>query len=111
MNETTVQTKNEWGGNLTDIKENEEKVISTPIFIIFAEYLGYVSRFSKIVLEWCEGNTPEMYVRNIIRIEANAIFRQMKKDYTLPTIRYWYETYYPIILRDFEEKLIANSII
>jgi hypothetical protein len=29
----------------------------------------------------------------------------MKKDYTLPTIKYWYDTYYPVILYEFADKL------
>ena len=39
-------------------------------------------------------------------MEAKSIFRQMKKDYEMDTIKYWYNTYYPILLNEYEEKLL-----
>jgi hypothetical protein len=38
-------------------------------------------------------------------MEAKSIFRQMKKDYPLEQIQYWYDTYHPVILCEYEEKL------
>ena len=90
---------------LSEVSQHREKTIKTPVFIIFAEYLGYVSRFNDIAIEWCEGKLPDKYIQGILDMEAMSIFRQMKNDYALEQIQYWYDTYYPVILADYEEKL------
>jgi hypothetical protein len=38
-------------------------------------------------------------------LEASCIFHQMKKDYDLNTIKYYYESYYPLILKEYVDKL------
>ena len=94
--------------NKTTVSEtghHTEKTIAAPVLIIFAEYLGYVSRFNNIAIDWCEGKVPEEYIQNIIIMEAKSIFRQMKKDYTLEQIQYWYDTYRPVIIGEYEDKL------
>jgi hypothetical protein len=104
-NTTTKETQNVV---LTETNENTEKIIKTPVFIIFAEYLGYVSRFNELAIDWCDGKVPDEYIQNILIMEAKSIFRQMKQDYTIEEIQYWYNTYYPVILVEYDEKL--NSI-
>lgn len=95
VNKTTV----------SETGQHIEKTIPAPVLIIFAEYLGYVSRFNNIAIDWCEGKVPEEYVQRIVIMEAKSIFRQMKKDYPLEQIQYWYDTYHPVILCEYEEKL------
>jgi hypothetical protein len=110
-NTETVKETQQWKGNFAELAEESNKesskknVIEAPIFIIFAEYLGYVSRFNQLAVEWCDGKIPETYIQKIMIMEAKSIFRQMQKDYTLPTIKYWYNTYYPVILEEFADKL------
>lgn len=108
----TVTPTHTWGGNLEDLKtfgeefgKHEECVVPAPIFILFAEYLGYISQFNKKAEEWCDGKVPEIHVQKIMILEANCIFRQMKKDYDLDVIRYYYDSYYPIILKEYVDKL------
>lgn len=108
---TSTSTK-EWGGNLEDLKtfgdtleKHEECVIPAPIFIIFAEYLGYVSQFNKKAEDWCDGKVPEIHVQKVMMLEANCIFRQMKKDYPIDEIKYYYDSYYPLILKEYVDKL------
>lgn len=107
---TLTPTKT-WGGNFQDLKvfgeefTHEEGVIPAPVFIIFAEYLGYVSQFNKKAEEWCDGKVPEIHIQKIMMLEANCIFRQMKKDYDLDVIKYYYESYYPLILKEYVDKL------
>ena len=107
MENTETVKDTQWKGNFAEVAEesDKEKTIEAPIFIIFAEYLGYVSRFNKLAVEWCDGKIPETYIQKIMIMEAKSIFRQMQKDYTLPTIKYWYNTYYPVILEEFADKL------
>ena len=107
----TSTTTKEWEGNLKDLKEygeklgREEKTISAPIFIIFAEYMGYVSQFNKKAEDWCDGKVPEVHIQKFMMLEAKCIYRQMLADYDIDDIRYYYDSYYPLILEDYEEKL------
>ena len=40
----------------TNKQPNEEVIIvEAPLFILFAEYLGYVSIFNKMAEDWCDG--------------------------------------------------------
>ena len=96
-------------GSISEISQHQEKIIQTPVFIIFAEYLGYVSRFNQIAVDWCDGKVPENYIQDLLIMEAKSIFRQMKKDYTIEEIQYWYDTYRPVILKDYEDKLAAMA--
>ena len=110
--ETTTITTKEWNGNFKDyadfaeIMENhKEERILAPIFILFAEYLGYVSQFNKLAEDWCDGKVPEVHVQKIMILEANCIFRQMKKDYPMEEIQYYYDSYYPLILKEYVDGL------
>ena len=79
--------------------------VEAPLFILFAEYLGYVSIFNKMAEEWCDGKVPDMHIQKIIILEAQCILRQMKKDYGLEDIREFYMMYYPLIFQEYDEKL------
>jgi len=86
-------------------KKETKTDVECPVFIIFAEYFGYVSSFIKTCEAWCNGNVPELHVQKFLKIEAASIFRQMKKDYSIEEIRDYYERYYPLILKEWVEKL------
>lgn len=91
-----------------EVMENaDEKVIvvEAPLFIIFAEYLGYVSILNKVAEEWCDGKVPNIHIQKVIIVEAKSILRQMKKDYTNDEIREYYSMYYPLILQEYDENL------
>ena len=89
-----------------DNQPNEEAIIvEAPLFILFAEYLGYVSIFNKMAEDWCDGKVPEMHIQKIIILEAKCILRQMKKDYGIDSIREFYSMYYPLILQEYDENL------
>jgi hypothetical protein len=102
--ETKTVTKVE-----TEVKENQPNeeviIVEAPLFILFAEYLGYVSIFNKMAEDWCDGKVPEMHIQKIIILEAKCILRQMKKDYGLDSIREFYSMYYPLIFQEYDEKL------
>lgn len=110
--ETKVGTSTEkWEGNVKDLEkfsDNVEHVVATiqaPLFIIFAEYLGYVSQFQKKAEDWCDGKVPEVHVQKVMNVEAKCIYRQMLKDYDLDDIQYYYDAYYPLILKEYDDKL------
>ena len=93
----------------TEVKENQPNeeviIVEAPLFILFAEYLGYVSIFNKMAEDWCDGKVPEIHIQKIIILEAKCILRQMKKDYGLDSIREFYSMYYPLIFQEYDEKL------
>ena len=90
----------------TNKQPNEEVIIvEAPLFILFAEYLGYVSIFNKMAEDWCDGKVPEIHIQKIIILVAKCILRQMKKDYSLDDIREFYSMYYPLIFQEYDEKL------
>ena len=64
-------------------KKETKTDVECPVFIIFAEYFGYVSSFIKTCEAWCNGNVPELHVQKFLKVEAASIFRQMKKDYSI----------------------------
>jgi hypothetical protein len=108
----TITHTEQWDGNLKDLEEfsdvlskHKENVIPTPIFIIFAEYMGYLSQFNKKAEDWCDGKVPDVHIQKVMILEASCIFRQMKKDYAIEEIQYYYDSYYPLILKEYVDKL------
>jgi len=106
---TETITEESWRGNFADFKEDgsDKVTVEIPIFLIFGEFLGYCSRFTKMATEWCEGKVPDLHIQKIMRLEAKTMLRQMKKDYDEKTIRYWFFTYYTPIFKEYEEKLLG----
>lgn len=79
--------------------------IEAPIFVLFAEYLGYCSRFLEDCEKWCKGEIPSIYIQRIVKVEAKSILRQMKKDYSVEDIVKWYKTYEEPLLKDYKDGL------
>lgn len=91
----------------TDVKDfdGKEIIVEAPLFILFAEYLGYVSIFNKMAEDWCDGKVPDKHVQKVLIVEAKCILRQMKKDYSIEDIREFYSLYYPLLFEEYDEKL------
>lgn len=90
---------------IVEFNEDGAIVLEAPLFILFAEYLGYVSKFNKIAEDWCDGKVPDACVQKVLMVESKCILRQMKKDYSIEDIREYYTMYYPLIFQEYEEKL------
>ena len=104
----STKTEKETKVEIKTKDSNDEQaviIIDAPLFIIFAEFLGYVSIFNKMAEDWCEGKVPDIHVQKVIILEAKCIFRQMKKDYSIEDIRDFYTMYYPLILEEYAENL------
>lgn len=93
------------GTETETMTEVKTYTVEAPIFILFAEFLGYVSVFNDLAEKWCDGKIPEEYIQKLLMVEAKSIFRQMKKDYSEEDIREFYEMYYPLVFEEYEEKL------
>lgn len=85
--------------------EKKIETIHPALFLVFAEFLGYVSP----VIDWaediCDLKEVDKTKRNFVKIEASVIFKKMQEDNTIDEIRKWYDEFYPIILQEYAEKL------
>ena len=75
-------------GDLKSLINNDKYNISAPLFLAFAEYLGYVSGVLKWVDEWCTGKKPSPYMVKFIEIEAAAVLKEVKKEYDALEAKY-----------------------
>ena len=53
------------------MEENGKVTVEAPLFVLFAEFLGYSSRFLEDCESWCKGKIPPIYLQMAIRVEAN----------------------------------------
>ena len=105
MAQETTQTVVETVSNETAQETNDTLKISVPIFILFAEHLGYVSSLKKLVEEWTKGTPPPVPYQKLLRVEALSIRQQMIKDYEVDYIKTKYNELYPIFFGELEEKM------
>lgn len=91
--------------NISVITENQVTIINSKIFILFAEFLGFTSPLIDWAEDYCDLKSVPDFVPKVLDMDAWSIFEKMKKEYTLGEIRKWYDTYYPIILKQYEDKL------
>lgn len=92
-------------------EENKNNVIEVhpALFILFSEYLGYVSKYINEATSWCKGEKVKDEVKSFLAVEAKAIYRSMLKTFPISEIREWYDIYYPIIFQEFDENLKKES--
>lgn len=106
--ETITNTKTE----NTVVTTTEKKPIEVKhvIFLLFAEFLGYESP----LISWCEkicnGEYPPKFVTNILGVEARMVLKEMQKEYTLVEIREWYDKFYPLVLEEYDLKLLEREL-
>lgn len=80
--------------------------ISAPLFIMFAEYLGYVGKTLEWVDKWCtEKVEPEEYKRKFIETEAKTVLNEAKKKFSIKQLREYYDEIYEVILYMYDDNL------
>lgn len=97
--------------NEKTVTVTEETVIKNPIFLLFAEFLGYTSPIVEWAEELCKGKNISDFKIKFINTEAQGIFNQMIKDnLTKEDLRGWYDELRELIFEKYEEglKLIDN---
>ena len=101
INSTTSVTATE------TVDKEEILFIQTPIFILFAEYLGYVSAFVEHAENWCNPikPMPKPYIKTLLEREARSIYDQMLKTYSEDEIRNFYMNFYPCGLDELDTDL------
>lgn len=85
-------------------------IVKSPLFLIFAEYLGYESPLIEWAEKWCNGTEIPKFQKDIIAVDALDIYDKMKDEYTDEELRGWYDQFYDVVLSDFEKNLIKLEI-
>lgn len=103
--DTTPKEKG-YEGDLQHLMGEGKYNISAPLFLMFAEYLGYVGKVLKWVDQWCVAKKkPEDYQVKFIEVEAVVAFNECKKKYTEKKMRELYDSLYEVILFLYDENL------
>lgn len=89
--------------------ENIPSEIRLPLFVVFAEFLGYVSPIISWAEQICLGKAIPSYQRHIVDIDAMSIFKKMQVDYKIDEIKYWWSEFYPIILAEYDARLADSE--
>lgn len=88
---------------LTQMLKDVPQEILPPMFLLFAEFLGYVSP----LLEWADKaatKSLEVYQQRILTMDANVIFQRMQKEFTMEEIKDYWDQIYPVALNKYEAK-------
>ena len=100
--------ENAYEGDLKDLIGDGKYNISAPLFLMFAEYLGYVGKTLPWVDSWClEKKKPAPYMVNFIEVEAITVLKEAKKKYTEKKLRELYDGLYEVILFIYDDNLKA----
>lgn len=103
--ENTQSTEN-YEGDLKSLLGEGKYNLSAPLFLMFAEYLGYVGKVLKWVDQWCVAKKKlEPYQIKFIEVEAIVAFNECKKKYTEQKMRELYDGLYEVILFMYDENL------
>jgi len=98
--------KNSYEGDLKDLIGEGKYNISAPLFLMFAEYLGYVGKTLPWVDSWCvDKKKPEDYKIRFIEIEAITVLREAKNKFTEQKLRELYDSLYEVILFIYDDNL------
>lgn len=97
--------------------ENDKKVelghvareISSPLFLKFAEYLGYETPLIKWVDIACEGKDLPKTIESFMKIDAKNVFDKMLKEYDIDEIVFWWDSFYPVVMAEAEFNLINKN--
>lgn len=91
--------------DITISTKAQEITIKSPIFLLFAEYIGYVSNIIEWVEDYMNGKPTPNFKLKVINEDALCLAKQIKKKYTDEDILAWYQSFYDVILGDYEKKL------
>ena len=107
---TEVQDKPETGyeGDLKTLMGEGKYNLSAPLFLMFAEYLGYVGKVLEWVDDWCVNKKkPEPWKVKFIETEAIVAYNECRKKFTEKRMRELYDSLYEVILFLYDENLKA----
>ena len=103
---TTTVENSQYEGDLKSLMGEGKYNISAPLFLMFAEYLGYVGKTLPWLDSLCVAKKKlEPYKMKFIEIEAVTVLKEAKKKYTEKKMRELYDSLYEIILYVYDANL------
>lgn len=100
------KTETGYEGDLKSLMEEGKYNISAPLFLMFAEYLGYVGKTLPWVDNWCVAKKkPAEYQIKFIEIEAVTVLNEAKKKFTIKKLRELYDSLYEVILNIYDANI------
>lgn len=109
MNESETTITKEIDAKINDIKINN-KTIKAPLFLLFAEYLGCISKTLDWIEDWVNGKEISDFKIQVINTDAKRIFNKIISLYPKDEVSEWYEEFYDVFLCDYDEK-ISNKVL
>lgn len=106
QNETTTETT--VVEETTAVKDkSDELYVPTPIFLLFAEFLGFASYFVTLAEDWCNPKKkfPSVTVKTFLEREARTIYDEMLGQYSEEEIHDLYKNFYTCGLDEMEMDL------
>lgn len=87
--------------------KSDELFIQTPIFILFCEYLGYVSAFLEFAENWCNPTKPmpQKHLQTFLEREARSLYDSMLEEFNEEEIHNLYKNFYTCGLDELEADL------
>ena len=76
-------------------------LINAPLFILFAEFMGYESPLLSWAEDVCEGKEIEESHRKFIEIDAICIYHDMQKKFSIEDIKKQYHEVSSVLLTDY----------
>lgn len=106
----TVDETNDVTTAVDDPKTEEKKFkkdilfIQTPIFLLFAEYLGFVSKLLSLAEDWCNPSKPmpKNCFQTLLDREAKSIYDEMLVIWSEDEINKLYRNFYTCGLDELE---------
>lgn len=103
MSETTTQTNVEEIAKL--LETIPHKNVRKPLFLMFAEFLGYASPIVHWAEEACKNPALPKFKQDVINMDASVIFEQMKKEMGVEYIQECWVNLYPILFKEYDAQL------
>ena len=82
---------------ITQVSENWLDGKNKFMFILFAEFLGYVSPLIDWAEAICEGKSIEEFKQKLLILDADFLLRKMNEDFNLNELKEWWDTFYPYL--------------
>lgn len=83
--------------------------IRKPLFLKFAEYLGYETPLIGWVDKFCDGKDIPSCILSALNIDAVVIFNKMLTEYTKDEIKMWWDRFYPVVIAEAEFKILTKE--
>lgn len=88
-------------------RKNDVLFVPTPIFMLFAEFLGYTSMLINMAEDWCnpQKGLPSKSLQRLLEREAKTIYDEMLEEYSEKEIHELYNSFYTCGLDELEDDL------